>query len=136
MHNPSDDPYIKNLENEKLEIQEKIDGLRNQLMTIDTLIIKRKSQLLAGAEEKKITRKNADRLFYESLILTIISFSKNGMRTADIQKEIRKRGHKLNYNTLRAYVVSLRNQRKITKDQKRIYNWVVAEPQLNQALNI
>jgi hypothetical protein len=127
MSNPQTDPYILNLEKEKRELQERIDDLRRQIIIIDSLIIKRRAQLMADAGGTKITIKNIDKLFFETLICDIIRLSKNGIRTADIQAEIKKRGYKLNYNTLRAYVVYLRDAGKIVKNKNNIYNWILPE---------
>lgn len=127
MLGPQTDAYIQNLEKEKGELQARLEDIRRNIIAIDSLIIKRRSQLLAGDEGKKVTLKNMDRLFFETLILDIISTTKNGVRTANIFKEIRKRGHKLNYNTLRAYIVSLRDNKKIVKNKKFVYNWILPD---------
>jgi hypothetical protein len=127
MSNPQADQYIRNLEKEKRELQGRIDELRRNIIAIDSLIIKRRAQLIASTHGTKITMKNADRLFFEALILDIIRKSRNGMRTADVQKEIKNRGYRLNYNTLRAYMVSCRDSGKIIKSKKFIYNWVLPD---------
>jgi len=48
-----EDSYILGLEKEKAELQRRVDELRRNISTIDTLIIKRKSQLSAGVDGKK-----------------------------------------------------------------------------------
>ena len=124
LHN---DPYILNLEKEKKELQSRIDELRRNIITIDGLILKRKSQLLAEVVGEHMTIKNTNKLFYEALIIDIISKRNNGIRTAEIFREIKNRGYKINYNTLRAYIVSMNLKKKITKSKRFIYNWITPE---------
>ena len=126
MSTPQTDPYILGLEREKRELLAKIDDLRKKIRTIDALIIKARTELLANNTGVKVTRKNADRLFFETLILEVISKTKNGARTAQIYAEIGKLGYSLNYNTLRSYIIRLRDTKRIKRNRQNIYNWIVS----------
>jgi hypothetical protein len=120
------DFYIKQLEQDKQGLEQQIEELRREVATINNLIYRRKSQSFADEREEKINRKNVDRVFFESLIVTILREAEGGLRTAQIFKKTEKLGYKINYNTFRAYITNMRDKKIINKRTSDSYYWVVS----------
>ena len=120
------DPYIRQLEADKSTIEARIKELQSEVRTINNLIYRRRSESLAVSEGAALNLKNADRLFFEAIILEALGASERGLRTAEIQKQIKNRGYQLNYNTLRSYVTKMRDRGTIKKATANSYYWVPA----------
>ena len=118
------DPYIKQLETDKADLEARIADLRTEVRTINNLIYRRRSNRLARSQSTKVNAKNADRLFFETMILEVLKNSKNGLRTSEIQTHITNDGYALNYNTLRSYITKMRDRGTIKKASPRSYYWV------------
>lgn len=120
----SKDPLLHNLELEEERILKKIEDLKAELKSINKLKFRRKTQVLGEEFDSPVTNRNIDKLFYESVILEIIRNSQAGLRTSEIFEKIVKSGYDINYNTLRSYIVRLRDEKKIRK-KPRGYEWFI-----------
>lgn len=120
------DFYVRQLENNKAELEQQIEELRREVAVINNLIYRRKSQSFAKVRDEKINKKNVDRLFYESLIADLVKTSSDGLRTSEIHTNTEKMGYNINYNTLRSYVADMRDKGIIKKNEARKYHWVLA----------
>lgn len=118
------DPYIQRLETEKLALEAHITELQSEVRAINNLIYRHKSEAFAKGTNQSVNQKNVDRLFFETVIVDIISASKNGLRTKEIYERARKTGYGLNYNTLRSYITKMRDKDLITKRTPTSYYWV------------
>lgn len=123
---PDQDAYIKQLEADKAALEARIAELQSEVRTINNLIYRRRSEGLAAAEGTAVNLKNADRLFFEALILELLKGSKRGLRTSEIHTQVAKRGYELNYNTLRSYVTKMRDRGTIKKASAHSYYWLAA----------
>lgn len=127
MPDESVDTYIRQLESEKKLIEERIAELRGEVRAINKLIYRHKSRLSAAGANVKINEKNSGRLFYEALIIDTINGAKNGLRTGEIHKALQKADYDLNYNTLRSYVINMRDKKLIKRRAPLQYEWVAVE---------
>lgn len=125
----SGDAYVKRLEADKHELEERIKELQAEVRTINNLIYRRKSKLFAGDTGEDRNLKNADRLLFETIILDALKNSKRGLRTGEIHSSITKQGYGLNYNTLRSYVTRMRDKGLIQKKTPTSYYWIAASGQ-------
>jgi len=120
------DPYVQQLEADKAALEARIADLQSEVRTINNLIYRRRSEGLAASEGAAVNLKNADRLFFEAMILEALNESKRGLRTGEIHNQITKRGYELNYNTLRSYVAKMRDRGAIKKATAHSYYWLPA----------
>jgi predicted transcriptional regulator len=118
------DAYIDRLASEKRMIEERIRELQAEVRTINNLIYRRKSEIHAGDTGQDRNLKNADRLFFEAVVLDALSNSKRGLRTGEIHSAVTKQGYGLNYNTLRSYVTRMRDKGLIRKKSPTSYYWI------------
>ena len=121
-----EDAYIKQLEADKQAIVDKINILQSEVKAINSLIYRRKSALIAESTGENRNLKNADRLFFETIILDILNKSKLGLRTSGIYKEVSQQGYGVNYNTLRSYIAQMRDKGLIRKRAPTSYYWITA----------
>lgn len=124
--NTSADPYIARLEADKKALEAQIADLQSDIRTINNLIYKRKSEAFADQQGERINLKNAERLFFETLILDAIRSRDKGLRTREIYTVIARAGYGINYNTLRSYVAKMRDKGLIKKATSESYYWVTA----------
>lgn len=122
----SSDPYIDRLEGEKLALETRIKELQDEIRAINNLIYRRRSELFAGTTGQKHNLKTADRLFFETLILDTLNYTKNGLRTGELHDKISRQGYGLNYNTLRSYVMRMRDKGLIRKKTPNSYYWIAS----------
>ncbi len=120
------DPYVQQLETDKAALEARIADLQSEVRTINNLIYRRRSEGLAASEGATVNLKNADRLFFEAMILEALNGSQYGLRTGEIHTHITKRGYELNYNTLRSYVAKMRDRGVIKKATTHSYYWLAA----------
>ncbi|NSX53628.1 hypothetical protein HRQ87_02335 [Sulfitobacter sp. 1151] len=123
---PDPDTYVQQLEADKAALEARIADLQSEVRTINNLIYRRRSQGLAASEGAAVNLKNADRLFFEAMILEALNSSNRGLRTGEIHTHITKRGYELNYNTLRSYVTKMRDRGVIKKATTYSYYWLPA----------
>lgn len=121
------DPYIKRLEAEKEALEQRIKEFQGEIRTINNLIYRRKSEIFADSTNQETNLKNADRLFFETIIIDALNASKRGLRTKDIYTSIKKSGFGINYNTLRTYVMRMRDKKLIKKNKADLYYWIAVE---------
>ena len=121
-----EDAYIKQLEADKQFLVDKINILQSEVKAINSLIYRRKSALIAESTGENRNVKNADRLFFETVILDILNKSKHGLRTSGIYREVSQQGYGLNYNTLRSYIAQMRDKGLIRKRVPTSYYWIAA----------
>ncbi len=124
-----EDAYVKRLEADKHALEERIKELQAEVRTINNLIYRRKSELFADGTGEDRNLKNADRLFFETIILDALNNSKRGLRTGEIHSTITKQGYGLNYNTLRSYITRMRDKGLIIKKTPTSYYWIAASGQ-------
>ena len=120
------DFYIKQLEHDKAELERKIEAIRREISTINTLIYRRKSQSFAKNNDEKINKRNVDRLFYESLIVDILKSSEAGMKASQVFRKIGELGYGVNYNTFRSYIASMHTKGVIKKKSSASHVWIVS----------
>ena len=125
--------YVERLESEKQALEERIRDLQAEVRAINNLIFRRKSELLAQGSGEDRNLKNADRLFFETLILAALKNSTRGLRTSEIHRAITKQGYGLNYNTLRSYVSKMRDKDLIQKSTPTSYNWIASPDQTGRS---
>jgi len=126
------DPYIKRLEAEKEALERRIKEFQGEVRAINNLIYRRKSEILADSTNQESNLKNADRLFFETIIIDALNGSKRGLRTRDIYDSIRNSGFGINYNTLRSYVMRMRDKKLIKKKTTDSYYWIAVEEMPNE----
>ena len=62
MPTPHDDSYIQRLEEEKAALQSRIDELRRSIAVINSLITKRRSQIIFGEKGVATNKRNAEKI--------------------------------------------------------------------------
>lgn len=122
---PINDPYIQRLEEEKEILEKRIKEIQIEIRTINNLIYRKKSENFAGRTGENINLKNADRLFFEAIIIDALKTSKRGLRTKEIYDTLIKLGYGMNYNTLRSYVTKMRDKSLIKRAPLSSYNWIL-----------
>lgn len=117
------DPFLTDLEAEEARIRKQIDNLKAELRSVERMIFRRKTSVYGDAVGEKVNNRNIDKLFFESIILDILVNKPSGLRTGELFKAVLSRGHMVNHNTFRSYVVDMQKTGKIAK-KDRGYNWV------------
>ncbi len=123
-----DSAYLKRLKEEREALELRIKDLQVEVRTINNLIYREKSKMLAVDNGETQNLKNADRLFFETVIIDALRASPRGLRTSEICGALAKKGYAMNYNTLRTYVTKMRDKALIQKKSPRSYYWIASSP--------
>jgi|GEM_PF-2716165 len=116
---------IEDLENEKHTLLKQVELLQKEIALLDKLIMKKKAEKAGEHTGEKINKKNINRLFFETLITESLKNTKHGLKTDEINKHLKSKGHIINNSTLRTYIMNMRNKGLIKKNYNQ--KWKLTE---------
>jgi len=113
-----DDSFIKKLQKEKDRIISQIRELKDEYRTITKILARHQTSEFGSPTGETVNKKNMNRIMNEHIILDAVKKHSGQLRTKDLAEYV-----DINPNTLRSYVMRLRDKGFIQKNHN--HKWCI-----------